>query len=68
MSEKIVLDLSGEQGNVFFIMGVVRGYLTRVGKRELQQEYFDKATSSNYDTLLEVSQQYCPEIEYINRV
>lgn len=68
MSEKIVLDLSGEQGNAFFIMGVVRGYLTRVGKRELQQEYFDKATSSNYDTLLEVSQQYCPEIVYKNRV
>lgn len=68
MSEKIVLDLSGEQGNVFFIMGVVRGYLTRVGKRELQQEYFDKATSSNYNTLLEVSQQYCPEIVYKNRV
>lgn len=65
---KIVLDLSGEQGNAFFIMGIVRGYLTRVGKRELQQEYFDKATSSNYDTLLEVSQQYCPEIVYKNRV
>lgn len=65
---KIVLDLSGEQGNAFFIMGVVRGYLTQVGKRELQQEYFDKATSRNYDTLLEVSQQYCPEIEYKNRV
>jgi hypothetical protein len=65
---KIVLDMSGEQGNAFFIMGVVRGYLTRVGKRELQQEYFDKITSSNYDTLLDVSQKYCPEIVYKNRV
>jgi len=64
---KIVLDLSGEQGNAFFIMGVVRGYLTRIGKRELQKEYLDKAMSGDYNTLLDVSQEYCPEIVYKNR-
>jgi len=48
-------------------MGVVRGYLTRIGKRELQKEYLDKAMSGDYNTLLDVSQEYCPEIVYKNR-
>jgi len=63
----IVLDLSGEEGNAFFLMGVVKGYLRRVGKRELQPEYFDKATSGDYNNLLDVSQEYCPELVYVNR-
>lgn len=68
MSEKIVLDLSGYQGNAYFIIGVVRGYLMRIDKRELQKEYIDKAMSGDYNNLLDVSQKYCPELVYKNRV
>ena len=57
------VDVSGEQGNCFFIMGIVRRELLKAGQpKEIIDKYFDEATSSDYDNLLEVSRQYLSDV------
>ncbi len=66
---KIVLDLSGYQGNAFFILEIMKRYFeVRAFPEEFQKEFFDKVRSGDYNNLLDVSQEYCPEIVYKNRV
>ncbi len=58
------VNLKGPDGNAFAIMAIVRGYLRAVGQAEKVQPYFDEAKSSDYQNLLEVSQKYCPILEF----
>lgn len=57
--------LNGPSGNAFHIMNVVNEYLKANGQKDKIEEYMSKATSSDYDHLLEVSQEYCPEMEFV---
>ena len=57
------IDVKGEQGNCFFIMGIVRRELLKAGQpRHIIEEYFEEAKSSDYDNLLEVSRQYLSDV------
>lgn len=49
----ITVQLSGEDGNAFFIIGKVRNALKRAGVPEEEREKFmEEATSGTYDDLL----------------
>ena len=58
------INLNSPDGNAFAIMAIVRNYLQAVGQAEKVQPYFDEAKSSDYQNLLEVSQKYCPILEF----
>lgn len=51
-------DLVGVDGNAFSVMGYVRNALKEQGLRNLIEEYSDKAMSSDYNHLLQVSMEY----------
>jgi hypothetical protein len=55
----IVVQLSGEDGNAFFIMGRVRKALRRanVSAEEIEQ-YTQQSTSGDYDNLLRVAMEW----------
>jgi hypothetical protein len=55
----IVVQLSGEDGNAFFIMGRVRKALRRanVSVTEIEQ-YIQQSTSGDYDNLLRVAMEW----------
>jgi len=56
---KVVVKLSGEDGNVFSIIGRVGSALKRAGKVDLAKEYQAKALSSgSYDEVLCLSMDY----------
>lgn len=57
--------LNGPSGNAFHIMNVVSEYLKESGQKDKIAEYTSKAMSGDYDHLLEVSQEYCPEMEFV---
>ena len=64
----IVLDLSGEEGNAFFIMGFMKRYFEFMNvPKSTYDEYIKEAISGDYNTHLDVSQEYCPELVYVNR-
>lgn len=59
MEEKPKVKLIGENGNAFLILGKVIFAMKKAGfSKEKIQEYKDKATSGNYDTLLAVTNEY----------
>ena len=60
------INLKGPDGNAFAIMAMVRQYLRVIGQADKVQSYFDEAKSSDYPNLLEVSQKYCPALEFEN--
>ncbi len=62
------INLNSPDGNAFAIMAIVRQYLRVIGQAEKVQSYFDEAKSSDYQNLLEVSQKYCPILEFENGV
>ena len=50
--------LIGQDGNAFFILGTVRKELIKEGMEEEAKEFIKKATSSDYDNLLRVVNEY----------
>ena len=56
---QVEVQLSGEDGNAFAIMGRVQSALKRAGatKEELDQ-YFSESTAGDYDNLLRVACQW----------
>jgi hypothetical protein len=54
----VVVQLSGEDGNAFAIMGRVRKALRLGGHGDLVDEYTSKAKSGDYDHLLQVTMEY----------
>jgi len=53
------VDLVGEDGNAFMIMGRVRKALKRAGApRSVIDEYMEKSTSGDYNNLLVTALEY----------
>lgn len=58
--EKPFVQLSGEDGNVFFIMGRCRKALKRAGYTEEELARFvEEMTSGDYDHALQVAMKWC---------
>ena len=57
--EKPTVKLSGQDGNVFSIIGRVSKALKRAGQQDKAKEFVDKATSSDsYDSVLQLCFEY----------
>jgi hypothetical protein len=54
----VVVPLSDEDGNAFFIMGRVTKALRRAGHADLIDQYRKEAMSGDYDNLLRVTMDY----------
>ena len=54
----VKVELIGEDGNAFHILGKVSKALRKAGHKELAQEYLKKATAGDYDHLLATTMQY----------
>jgi hypothetical protein len=54
----VTVQLTGEDGNGFFIAGRVRKALERAGHREAAAEFFKEALSGDYDHLLQTAMAY----------
>ena len=56
--EKPIVQLTGENGNAFAILGKVSKALKRAGLHEEAKKYMEEATSGDYDHLLQTSMKY----------
>ena len=54
----VTVQLSGEDGNAFAVMGAVKRALERAGHRDLVAPYMKEAMAGDYDNLLRVSMDY----------
>lgn len=54
----ITVQLTGEDGNAFFIVSRVRKALEAAGHPEAAQEFFDEALSGNYAHVLQTCMDY----------
>lgn len=54
----VKVQLVGNDGNAFAILGRVRSALKRAGHAEAVEEYTKEATSGDYDNLLAVTMDY----------
>jgi cobalamin biosynthesis Co2+ chelatase CbiK len=54
----VVVKLTEEDGNAFYVLGKVSKALKRAGHHELAEQYLQQATSGDYDNLLRVTQQF----------
>lgn len=53
--EAIIIDLTGPQGNAFFLLGTAKSLAKQLGyTKEEITELLDKMRSSDYENLLEV--------------
>jgi hypothetical protein len=58
--EKAVVQLSGEDGNGFFIIGRAMSAMKKAGySKETITAYQEEAMSGDYDHLLQVTMKYC---------
>lgn len=55
---EIVVQLTGEDGNAFFIVSRVRSALRKGVNEATAVEYFNKALSGDYNNVLQVTQEY----------
>lgn len=55
---ELEVQLSGEDGNAFFILGKVQGALNRAGHTEDAAAFMAEAMSGDYDHLLQTAFQY----------
>lgn len=54
----IKVKLLGNDGNAFYILGVVRRALEKAGYGDLAKQYMKEATAGDYNNLLAVTQEY----------
>jgi hypothetical protein len=54
----VQVQLTGEDGNAFAILGAVSKALKRAGHREAADEFYKEATSGDYDHLLQTAMRY----------
>ena len=54
----VKVELIGEDGNAFHILGKVSKALRKAGHKELAQEYLKEASAGDYDHLLATTMQY----------
>lgn len=57
-NEKIVIDLSGPQGNAFYLIGVVKSTFARSGARELGENIAKQMMEGDYERLLKLFDLY----------
>lgn len=55
---EIEVQLTGEDGNAFFILGKVKKALKRAGHNEDAEEFYKEATSGDYNNLLATCTNY----------
>ena len=56
---QITVQLTGEDGNAFFIMGRVQNAMRKAGvSKEQIAEYWKEATSGDYDHLLQTTMRW----------
>ncbi len=53
-----VVELTGKDGNAFFILGQVRRGILHSNHPELAEEFMREATASDYEHLLSVCMRY----------
>lgn len=53
-----VVQLTGEDGNAFAILGRVRRAILRSNRPELAEQFFQEATSGDYDNVLVTCMRY----------
>lgn len=54
----VQVQLTGQDGNAFFIVGRVRTALEQAGHREEAETFFDEALSGDYDHVLQTCMAY----------
>lgn len=54
----VTVDLVGQDGNAFVVMGLVIKALKRAGHTDLVKQYQDEAMSGDYDHLIQVTMDY----------
>ena len=54
----IKVQLIGEDGNAFCILGKVTKALRKAGRNDLADQYYKEATTGDYDHLLAITQEY----------
>jgi len=54
----IKVQLTGEDGNAFYILGLVREALARGGREDLVKEFTKEATAGDYNHLLATCMEY----------
>ena len=54
----VQVNLVGEDGNAFAILGKVKKALEKAGHKELAKEFLKEATSGDYDHLLQTAMEY----------
>ena len=63
MEAPVRIDLAGNQGNAYSIMGICADVFKQIHGRkqseEINKEYSDAAMSGDYDNLIAVSKEYC---------
>lgn len=55
---EVRVQLIGQDGNAFYIIGAVKQALQQAGHRELAERYQAEATSGTYDELLQTTMRY----------
>lgn len=55
---EIQVQLSGQNGNAFVLMGIVSKALRRAGKGDEVKAFMDEAMAGDYDNLLRVCQSW----------
>ena len=58
LKRKIVIDLSGPQGNAFYLMGVVKQTFRRSGASELGDQIVEEMKKGDYDHLVKTFELY----------
>ena len=57
-TDKVVIDLTGPQGNAFYLIGVVKSIFRRSGAPELGDKIIEEMTSGDYEHLVETFDKY----------
>ena len=55
---EVVVQLSGEDGNAFSILGKVSKALKTAGHKEAVEEFYEEATSGDYNHLLQTAMSF----------
>lgn len=57
--EKPTVQLSGQDGNAFNVMGLVARALRKAGQGDKVEGFMAKAMSGDYDNVLRTAMEYC---------
>lgn len=63
----IVIDLTGPQGNAFYLMGVVRSTFARSGASELGELIVKDMMKGDYENLLQIFDMYLGDYYILER-